>query len=139
MIKEALAIRDKLLVMAKSEKGTRRDQRTPSQGRVQLQWPDALRGRQVLTARVIDISENGMKVQVPHAIALGTYVQIKSKDYALSGVAGVKHCSREKTGYEAGLEFSGFQWRAPKGHATGDAASSGGLETNRLIEPERQS
>jgi PilZ domain len=105
--------------MANPEQGTRRDRRKPGRGRVQLEWPDSIRGRQVVSARIIDISENGMKVALPNAIAPGTYVQIKCKEYALSGMAGVKHCSREKMGYNAGLEFSGFQWRAPDGHAIG--------------------
>jgi hypothetical protein len=122
--------------MAKSEKGTRRDGRAPGQGRVQLEWSDAVRGRQVVSARVIDISKNGMKVAVPNAITRGTYVRIKCKDYALAGMAGVKHCSPEKMGYQAGLEFSGFEWRVPEEHATEENGLSDGLKTNRLIQSE---
>jgi hypothetical protein len=99
--------------MPKGEKGTRRELRTVGQGRVQLEWPDTLRGRQAISVRVIDISGNGMKVAVTNPIALGTYVQLKSKDYGLAGMAAVKHCLRDRMGYQVGLEFSGFQWRAP--------------------------
>ena len=98
--------------MTECDKRTRHDRRIPGQGRAQLGWIDAIRGRQVVSARVMDISENGMRVALLDPIAQGTYVQVKCKDYALSGIAGVKHCSREKTGFQAGLEFSGFQWRA---------------------------
>ena len=54
-----------------------------------------------------------MGVALLNPIVSGTYVQVQCKDYALSGMARVKHCSREKSGYKAGLEFSGFQWRVP--------------------------
>jgi hypothetical protein len=100
--------------MPKVEKGTRRELRTEGEGKVRLEWPDALRGRQVVVARALDISERGMKVVLANPIATGTYVQIKSKDYDLAGMAGVKHCTRQKLGYQVGLEFSGFQWRVEK-------------------------
>lgn len=122
--------------MGNSAKGTRREFRTAGKGQVQLDWPDAVRGRQVVSARVIDISESGMKVALANPISRGTYVQVKCKEYRLAGMAGVKHCSREKFGYQVGLEFSGFQWRASEGRATEIGGLRGRLETNRLIETE---
>jgi hypothetical protein len=98
--------------MTKSDKRTRREHRAPGERRVQLEWLDTLRGRQVVSAQMIDISESGMQIALPNAITPGTYVQIRCKDYALTGMAGIKHCSRVRMGYRAGLEFSGFRWRA---------------------------
>jgi hypothetical protein len=55
-----------------------------------------------------------MRLATQDSIPPGTYVHLKCKEHGLSGRAGVKHCNRERNGYQIGLEFSGFRWQVPE-------------------------
>ena len=78
-------------------------------------WTDRLGGDKFVNGRTVDISEAGIRIEVPEPIDKQTYVTVQCPAMALHGRASVRTCSRKGTKYVLGLEFSGgVQWR-PKG------------------------
>src|SRR5260370_26578945 len=98
-----------------SEKGTpRRHNRAQARSIVELVWKDRLGNEKFTKARTLDISESGMRVEVPEQIAEGSYVTFRADELSLHGRGSVKTCRGKGIKYVVGLEFSGGMKLEPK-------------------------
>ena len=83
----------------------RRHTRIEFPGIVRLSWQ--MNGNvKFARGRCIDLSESGMRVEVPEAIALRSYVTVSAEKIKLSTNASVRHCVRKGGKFVLGLEFS---------------------------------
>ncbi|HUA17320.1 MAG TPA: PilZ domain-containing protein [Bryobacteraceae bacterium] len=96
-----------------SQKGDiRRHSRSPRSGPVQLTWKDANGNAQVSRGRLVDISEAGMRVELPEPLEKLTYLTVRADGLGIHGTASVRSCIRKGLKYVVGLEFSaGLQWK----------------------------
>lgn len=99
--------------------GIRRDDRIPSTELVEVTWKDRYGQEKFAKARTLDVSELGMRIEVPEPLEKLAYVTFRSSALALHGSASVRSCVRQGTKYLVGLEFSGgLKWK-PKGSSAG--------------------
>ena len=64
---------------------------------------------------ILDVSESGMRAQLPDPIERLAYVTLHSPSLGLQGSASVRSCERKGMKYIAGFEFSaGLKWKPPK-------------------------
>ena len=97
-----------------ASKGMRRHERTHSSETVQLTWKDRDGADKFAHARTLDISELGMRLEVPEAVPERSYVSLRCDKLKLSGTASVRSCLRKGNRYMIGLEFSvGMKWKPP--------------------------
>jgi hypothetical protein len=96
-----------------AEKGDlRRHGRIQAGSIVELVWKDRLGNEKFTKARALDISESGMRVEVPEQISEGSYVTFRADELALHGRGSVKTCRGKGIRYVVGLEFSGgMKWK----------------------------
>jgi hypothetical protein len=92
----------------------RRHDRTVVRTLVQLMWRDPNGTEKYTNAHTIDVSESGMRIEVPEQIPERSYVTMRVDQLALSGTASVRSCVRKGTKYVAGLEFSSGMKFKPK-------------------------
>ncbi len=98
-----------------SQKGDiRRHSRTPRTDPVQLSWRDRNGNAQVSRGRLVDISEAGMRVEVPEPLEKLTYLTVRADGLGIHGTASVRSCTRKGLKYVVGLEFSGGLQYKPK-------------------------
>jgi hypothetical protein len=90
----------------------RRHGRTAESTPVQLIWKDRQGVDRFMNGRTIDVSESGIRVELPEPIEKQTYVTLQSVRLGVHGSASVKSCVRKGMKYVAGLEFSaGLKWK----------------------------
>jgi len=66
-------------------------------------------------ARVLNISEFGMALELPEAAQVGSRVKLQSDKHKLLGEAAIRHCRREGSRYIIGVEFTdALRWKAPE-------------------------
>ena len=95
-----------------SSKGTRRHERSEISGLVQLSWKDRAGADKFSTARVLNISEVGMRIELPEPLPEQSYVTLRADKLKLIGRASVRTCQRKGSRYWIGLEFSGdMKWK----------------------------
>lgn len=83
----------------------RRHTRIEFPGIVRLSWQ--VNGQvKFARGRCLDLSESGMRVEVPEAIAVRSYVTVSAEKIKLSANASVRHCGRKGGKFLVGLEFS---------------------------------
>jgi hypothetical protein len=74
-------------------------------------WCDSSGHDKFANALALDISETGMRLKVPEALAVQSCVTLRSEILKLHGQASVRYCSRLGTKYAIGLEFGrGVRW-----------------------------
>jgi hypothetical protein len=96
-------------------RGLRRHERTEESATVQVMWKDRDGGDKFAQARTLDISELGMRIEVPEAVPERSYVILRCDKLKLSGTASVRSCQRKGNRYWIGLEFSvGMKWKRPE-------------------------
>ena len=59
-----------------------------------------------MTGKCLDISEEGIRVEVPESIPARTNVMLRAEQLNLTGSAIVKHIERQGLSYFLGLELS---------------------------------
>jgi hypothetical protein len=94
-----------------SSSHTRRDERYPLSGSVQIAWDSDSGGYAYASARCLDISAHGMGIESPNAIPLRAYIAIRSKipDLIIPGRANVRYCTRSRNGsFRVGVQFNGL-------------------------------
>lgn len=95
--------------------GIRRDERMPAAELVEVTWKDRYGQEKFAKARSLDVSELGMRIEMPEALDKLVYVTLRSIPLALHGTASVRSCTRRGTKYLVGLEFSGgLRWKPKK-------------------------
>jgi PilZ domain len=90
----------------------RRQDRRPCEHKVTVTWHDARGDNKFAIARAIDISESGIRLQMPEPPPLHTYVMLRATKLGLLGNASVRYCVRTTASrYAVGAEFTaGLQW-----------------------------
>src|SRR6266852_5242276 len=109
-----------------AEKGNlRRHHRTQARSVVQLVWKDHLGNEKYTKARTLDISQSGMRVEVPEQIPKRSYVTFRAAELSLHGTGSVRTCHGKGLKYVIGVEFSaGMKWK-PKSAKSEPAESTG--------------
>jgi hypothetical protein len=75
--------------------------------------------KMVQQARVVNISETGMAVEIPEPAQLLSRVKLQADKHSLLGEGTVRHCRRVGVQYVIGVEFvDDLRWRAPEGPVT---------------------
>ena len=93
----------------------RRHSRTARTDPVELSWRDRSGNSQVSRGRLVDISEAGMRIEMPEPLEKQAYVTVRAEGLGIHGTASVKSCTRKGLKHVVGLEFSGgLRWK-PKG------------------------
>jgi hypothetical protein len=87
-------------------KDARRQRRVQYSGPVRISWNDASGVPQFAHGKCVDISENGMRIEVPVAILAGTRLMLQAEQIKASGSASVKDLTRRGGRYILGLELS---------------------------------
>jgi hypothetical protein len=94
------------------ENDLRRHTRAEKSSPIQIAWQDRSGVDRVIRGKCLDISESGMRAEVPESIDRQTYVTLQCPAFALHGRASVRTCARKGMKYILGLEFSGgLQWK----------------------------
>ncbi len=95
----------------------RRHGRTARTDRVELTWKDQQGHPHTARGLVVDVSEAGMRVEIPSPLEKQSYVSVRSDTLGIHGTASVRNCSRKGLKYVAGLEFSGgLSWKPKTRH-----------------------
>src|SRR6266850_5443946 len=83
-------------------------------GVLEVSWLD-VNGRMKSTrSRVLNISENGIALQLPDEV-MPLLVRFRSDQLKIEGVGVVRQCRRTGAKYLVGLEFTdGLHWQAPE-------------------------
>lgn len=87
-------------------KEVRKHTRIPYTGPIRLSWLDASGNAAFTTAKCIEISEAGMRVEVPVNIPARTILQLNADTIKLAGASTVRHSVRQGAKYSLGLELS---------------------------------
>ncbi len=65
-------------------------------------------------ARVVNISEEGIAIEIPEPAQLVSRVKLQADKHRLLGEGTVRHCRRVGSKYVVGIEFvDGLRWRPP--------------------------
>jgi hypothetical protein len=92
----------------------RRHKRNSFSAIARVGWQDRLGREKFLNARVFDISESGLSLQLPEAVDARCTLTLRSEKLGLHALGSVRHCARAGGRYLVGVEFTGgFRWKAP--------------------------
>ncbi len=96
------------------DRDIRRHRRSKHIATVRLSWQDRLGNEKFAFARSFDISETGLRIEVPEAVPLQSYVTLHAEQLGIRGRASVRYCARVGIKYVLGLEFAtGLKWKPP--------------------------
>jgi hypothetical protein len=70
-------------------------------------WTDRAGQSRWAMVRILDLSDSGVRLEVPQPIETLCAISFSSDDMKLSGQATVRFCRRQGTKYVVGAEFSG--------------------------------
>src|ERR1700689_1878387 len=100
----------------KTRHDLRRQERQSCEHNVTLIWRDSRGDNKFATVRATDISESGMRLQMPEAPPVHTYVTLRATTLGLIGSASVRYCARTTASkYTVGAEFTaGLRWTPRK-------------------------
>ena len=115
-----------------SDKGNlRRHNRTQAQSIVQLVWKDQLGNEKFTKARTLDVSESGLRMEVPERIPERSYVTFRVDDLGLQGTGSVRSCNGKGLKYIVGLEFAvGMKWKPKPAKSEASESISEQVETH---------
>jgi len=104
----------------------RRQDRQLCEHKITVTWHDAGGQNKFAIARVMDISKSGIKLLMPEAPPLHSYVTLKAIQLGLLGNASVRYCVRTAASkYAVGAEFSGgLRWTPEKAQDSSKAAAA---------------
>jgi PilZ domain-containing protein len=95
--------------------GIRRHERISENAPIRLMWKDRFGGDKFANGRVLDVSEEGMRIELPIQIEERIYVTFRADTIPLNGTASVRSCVRQTPKFVVGLEFAGgLKWKPPK-------------------------
>jgi PilZ domain-containing protein len=101
----------------------RRHERVPADCFAQINWKDRYGNEAFANAKVLNVSESGLRVQVPGSMEVGSRVTFRVDKLALHGTGSVRTCTREGPKYSVGIQFSGgLKWRPKPPKPAGPAA-----------------
>lgn len=82
-----------------------REQRFSVSFAVHLTWQQKSGAIQRVTGRCVDLSPEGMQIEIRDRLETGVTVLVASDDFGRMGQALVRYCRRDKMRYFAGLRF----------------------------------
>jgi hypothetical protein len=98
-----------------ADSNMRRHDRSNARVLVNIMWKDRWGLEKFTNAFSLDVSEAGMRVEVPEALPERSYVIVRAEKLGIHGTASVRSCARQGTHYVAGLEFSaGLKFKPKK-------------------------
>jgi PilZ domain-containing protein len=82
-------------------------------GILDVSWLDDTGTMRTVRGRVLDVSENGIAIELPKPMTPGLVV-LESDEFKMRGRGAVRHCRRKGDMYIVGFRFTGdLHWRAP--------------------------
>ena len=87
-------------------KEARRHHRIPYSGSIRISWVEPSGSPRFANGKFIEVSESGMRIEVPVNIPARTAIQLNAERIKLAGSATVKHVVRHGAKYLLGLELS---------------------------------
>jgi len=84
----------------------RRHTRQPFEGPVQVSWKDARGQVKSMSAKCLDLSAEGARLETNAPIPPRTGITLHSATYGGLGFASVRHCARRALKYFIGVEFT---------------------------------
>jgi hypothetical protein len=73
---------------------------------VSLMWEEKPGAIRRLTGNCVDLSSEGMAVEVKDRVSQGAVVQVESEEFGRMGLAKVRFCRRDQMRYLIGFQFS---------------------------------
>jgi c-di-GMP-related signal transduction protein len=93
---------------------SRRKPRHAIQGTLQVLWEDSTGREKVTLAQLLNVSMDGLQLQLAERIPIHTPVSCNAPKFGISGRGSVRYCNPSKGKYVVGLEFTnGTGWREP--------------------------
>jgi hypothetical protein len=88
-----------------TNKNNRRHKRVPYGAQIRISWED--RGIPYFaTARCIDLSEEGMRVEVGQPVSPGTMLMVAAENIKFAGAASVRRVDHHGAKYTLGLQLT---------------------------------
>ena len=84
----------------------RRHPRRPFEGILQVSWKDARGQVKSLSAKCLDLSAEGARLEMSVPLPPRTGITLHSAQYGVLGAASVRHCVRQALKYFIGVEFT---------------------------------
>lgn len=90
----------------------RRKARLPCDHTITVLWRDPGGQEKFVRAKALDISELGLRFEMPEALPRQMYLTLGAPKLGLMGNASVRHCSRTRgSKFAVGVEFTaGLRW-----------------------------
>lgn len=109
----------------RSRKELRRYQRYPSSGSLRAAWVDSSGELKLGHARILNVSEFGLAIELPEAPARNAMVRLQSEKLKLSGCSTVRHIATKGSKFVVGLELvDGLKMEMPVSRSAPVSASS---------------
>ena len=85
----------------------RRQDREGLNSVVVVMWRDASGNDKFANARALDVSELGLRLEMPEPIPVKSYITLRADKLGIQGHGSVRHCTRRHGKYIIGVELSG--------------------------------
>lgn len=83
-------------------------------GVLRVSWLDPAGKMKMTRTRALNVSENGIAIELPEAAMPQSMVRFQSDKFKVQGAGTVRHCHRVGTKFVVGLEFcDGLRWQPP--------------------------
>lgn len=92
----------------------RRQERVTTSVPVRVAWQDRLGRDKYAIVHILDISPEGLLLELPEPVEPRSVLTIQSQGLHLHGSGAVRYCRRVFGRYVVGLEFvAGLKWKPP--------------------------
>ena len=93
----------------------RRADRVKNSVPVRVTWQDSEGNHKFTRAKVLDISDTGIRIELPEAVPVRGAVGLQAESLGLRCSGSVRHCVRTGIKYIAGIAFIGtVSWKRPE-------------------------
>ncbi len=91
----------------------RRKTREQSDSKLVVVWRDESGIDHSANGRALDLSDAGIRLQLPVAVPVRSYIILRAEKLGIHGQASVRYCSRRGNHYIVGVEFTAGIHRRP--------------------------
>lgn len=114
-----------------SSQNLRKSERKRLLSMVRVGWQDRWGHDKAAHTQSFDISETGLRFELPEAVGLRSYVTLRSDKLTLNTRASVRFCGKQGNKFIIGVEFAGgFRWRPPNDAVRRALEESAALASN---------
>ena len=93
---------------------SRRHLRYALNSSIRLLWHDAEGAERIFSAKVVEVSISGVKLQLQHALPARSFIVCNDRKLGVAGAGAIRYCIMVRGKYEIGVEFTGgMGWHAP--------------------------